>query len=72
MSREIRAILKARPDLEDYTFIPCRGMRIEVPVSDNETGLYKSVGIYLGTKLPERVRFGVNDEIKVVAYKKVE
>ena len=72
MSREVKAILKARPDLEDYTFIPCKCMRIVIPVSDNEAGRYKSVEIELNTKLEERVRFGVNDEIKAVAYKKVE
>jgi len=71
MSKEVKAILKVRPDLEGYTFIPCRGIRIQIPVEDNKTGRYKSVQIELSTKLkaPEPIRFGVNDEIKAVAYK---
>lgn len=74
MSREIEAILEKRPDLKDYRFIPCRCMRIVIPVLGNKSNYYKNVEIYLGTKLeaPERIRFGVNEEIKTVAYKKVE
>ena len=74
MSREVKAILKARPDLKGYKFIPCKCMKIVIPALGNKSNCYKNIEIYLGTKLrsAESVRFGVSDEIKTVAYKKVE
>lgn len=78
MSREVEAILKVRSDLKDYTFMPCKHTRIVIPhidyTSNSERTQYKNVEIYLGTKLKvtELIRFGVNNEIKTVAYKKVE
>ncbi len=70
---EVKLILSKRPDLKWYKFILTKSLSIEILI-EWPSGKFKHILIRLDMKLAtgirsEYIRFGINNEAMIVAYK---